>query len=138
MDTSDFFFFKQKTAYEMRISDWSSDVCSSDLHADQGGGPVEEGARGDPLHDDGEEEPAAHPADDHHRHQQDAHGGGGPQARGHQPADRVDGHDLHACQLLEDVPSDHVTGKSTPASDGAAQTGSKGRRLPAEANKKSG
>src|SRR3546814_5939015 len=28
-----FFFFKQKTAYEMRISDWSSDVCSSDLIA---------------------------------------------------------------------------------------------------------
>src|SRR3546814_9689076 len=27
------FFFKQKTAYEMRISDWSSDVCSSDLNA---------------------------------------------------------------------------------------------------------
>src|SRR3546814_8447752 len=26
-----FFFFKQKTAYEMRISDWSSDVCASDL-----------------------------------------------------------------------------------------------------------
>src|SRR3546814_5050574 len=26
-----FFFFKQKTAYELRISDWSSDVCSSDL-----------------------------------------------------------------------------------------------------------
>src|SRR3546814_3471174 len=32
-----FFFFKQKPAYEMRISDWSSDVCSSDLRA---GGPV--------------------------------------------------------------------------------------------------
>src|SRR3546814_19255733 len=30
-----FFFFKQKTAYEMRISDWSSDVCSSDLFAGQ-------------------------------------------------------------------------------------------------------
>src|SRR3546814_5174117 len=30
-----FFFFKQKTAYEMRISDWSSDVCSSDLAAHQ-------------------------------------------------------------------------------------------------------
>src|SRR3546814_2774428 len=30
-----FFFFKQKTAYEMRISDWSSDVCSSDLIAFQ-------------------------------------------------------------------------------------------------------
>src|SRR3546814_50224 len=29
------FFFKQKTAYEMRISDWSSDVCSSDLHRRQ-------------------------------------------------------------------------------------------------------
>src|SRR3546814_16295992 len=29
-----FFFFKQKTAYEMRISDWSSDVCSSDLNTD--------------------------------------------------------------------------------------------------------
>src|SRR3546814_9821941 len=29
-----FFFFKQKTAYEMRISDWSSDVCSSDLRVD--------------------------------------------------------------------------------------------------------
>src|SRR3546814_10664293 len=27
-----FFFFKQKTAYEMRIGDWSSDVCSSDLY----------------------------------------------------------------------------------------------------------
>src|SRR3546814_14166785 len=35
-----FFFFKQKTAYEMRISDWSSDVCSSDLlgAAQAGGG----------------------------------------------------------------------------------------------------
>src|SRR3546814_8274301 len=31
-----FFFFKQKTAYEMRISDWSSDVCSSDLLAARG------------------------------------------------------------------------------------------------------
>src|SRR3546814_3044398 len=30
-DAGYFFFFKQKTAYEMRISDWSSDVCSSDL-----------------------------------------------------------------------------------------------------------
>src|SRR3546814_2611715 len=37
-----FFFFKQKTAYEMRISDWSSDVCSSDL----GGHPADAGADG--------------------------------------------------------------------------------------------
>src|SRR3546814_10134403 len=29
------FFFKQKTAYEMRISDWSSDVCSSDLRVER-------------------------------------------------------------------------------------------------------
>src|SRR3546814_5035371 len=37
-----FFFFKQKTAYEMRISDWSSDVCSSDLppHKGVGGTPM--------------------------------------------------------------------------------------------------
>src|SRR3546814_7153010 len=32
-----FFFFKQKTAYEMRISDWSSDVCSSDLTTRENG-----------------------------------------------------------------------------------------------------
>src|SRR3546814_9917899 len=37
-----FFFFKQKTAYEMRISDWSSDVCSSDLF--KGNGEVAEKA----------------------------------------------------------------------------------------------
>src|SRR3546814_12588901 len=37
-----FFFFKQKTAYEMRISDWSSDVCSSDLAA---GAVVAQGAQ---------------------------------------------------------------------------------------------
>src|SRR3546814_10317640 len=35
MTVTFFFFFKQKTAYEMRISDWSSDVCSSDLIARQ-------------------------------------------------------------------------------------------------------
>src|SRR3546814_15571877 len=35
-----FFFFKQKTAYEMRISDWSSDVCSSDLYDGLRGTPT--------------------------------------------------------------------------------------------------
>src|SRR3546814_740838 len=35
-----FFFFKQKTAYEVRISDWSSDVCSSDLPPVPAGGEV--------------------------------------------------------------------------------------------------
>src|SRR3546814_4916877 len=34
------FFFKQKTAYEMRISDWSSDVCSSDLRDAGNDGPA--------------------------------------------------------------------------------------------------
>src|SRR3546814_1506597 len=38
-----FFFFKQKTAYEMRISDWSSDVCSSDLKMFDVVGPVTAG-----------------------------------------------------------------------------------------------
>src|SRR3546814_14356029 len=36
--SSSFFFFKQKTAYEMLISDWSSDVCSSDLNPDPSAG----------------------------------------------------------------------------------------------------
>src|SRR3546814_6912879 len=39
------FLFKQKTAYEMRISDWSSDVCSSDLAEAHVGAAVLEGAR---------------------------------------------------------------------------------------------
>src|SRR3546814_2468739 len=41
-----FFFFKQKTAYEMRISDWSSDVCSSDLPDPGGADP----SLGQPRH----------------------------------------------------------------------------------------
>src|SRR3546814_15337173 len=47
-----FFFFKQKTAYEMRISDWSSDVCSSDLRyfgADPGKRYGGQGPRGGRL-----------------------------------------------------------------------------------------
>src|SRR3546814_4842079 len=39
-----FFFFKQKTAYEMRISDWSSDVCSSDLYIGTCDGNMQEGS----------------------------------------------------------------------------------------------
>src|SRR3546814_8901119 len=45
MDSVFCFFFKQKTAYEMRISDWSSDVCSSDL-AQQGPHLVEQRVAG--------------------------------------------------------------------------------------------
>src|SRR3546814_15651154 len=52
------FFFKQKTAYEMRISDWSSDVCSSDLkHPDddrgEQAGKRQTGDRAEFLADDG-------------------------------------------------------------------------------------
>src|SRR3546814_15590806 len=39
------FFFKQKTAYDMRISDWSSDVCSSDLTAPTSGSGTGSSAR---------------------------------------------------------------------------------------------
>src|SRR3546814_5213449 len=49
------FFFKQKTAYEMRISDWSSDVCSSDLKISHSPRPKDEapsdGRRRDPCID---------------------------------------------------------------------------------------
>src|SRR3546814_6487353 len=47
-----FFFVQQKTAYEMRISDWSSDVCSSDLHAFSSVTPSSRGVR-IPVHDQG-------------------------------------------------------------------------------------
>src|SRR3546814_1542584 len=43
------FFFKQKTAYEMRISDWSSDVCSSDLRPAHQGDMVHVGGAVGPL-----------------------------------------------------------------------------------------
>src|SRR3546814_4657294 len=46
-----FFFFKQKTAYDIRISDWSSDVCSSDLrHRRAGGDAVQAADGGGPPH----------------------------------------------------------------------------------------
>src|SRR3546814_12083493 len=48
-----FFFFKQKTAYEMRISDWSSDVCSSDLQAASGSDEVRFSDNGIALGPDG-------------------------------------------------------------------------------------
>src|SRR3546814_8433863 len=46
-----YFFFKQKTAYEMRISDWSSDVCSSDLQPDQRPGRARARRHAAPLGD---------------------------------------------------------------------------------------
>src|SRR3546814_9731561 len=57
-----FFFFKQKTAYEMRISDWSSDVCSADLECAGDGrvaaiGEHQQHALGHPLAEHREERP---------------------------------------------------------------------------------
>src|SRR3546814_9926273 len=59
------FFFKQKTAYEMRISDWSSDVCSSELGARVGGGDFHPGFGGEFLDRVHERQSAlvGHPAD---------------------------------------------------------------------------
>src|SRR3546814_12078412 len=52
-----FFFFKQKTAYEMRISDWSSDVCSSDLRQQQADNRSEVGNEGEETGDKADGEP---------------------------------------------------------------------------------
>src|SRR3546814_13819641 len=55
-------FFKQKTAYEMRISDWSSDVCSSDLASALGRGGRSARRRGGPGRGPGRALGARHPA----------------------------------------------------------------------------
>src|SRR3546814_19660747 len=65
-----FFFFKQKTAYEMRISDWSSDVCSSDLQdaiGRQAGAKDRVGDEGlAALHDEEADEHGGAEEDPHH------------------------------------------------------------------------
>src|SRR3546814_20956849 len=68
-----FFFFKQKTAYEMRISDWSSDVCSSDLEN------VEQRGRDHLGHGDHrvDERCLLHAAQDQEMEQPDSHRRGG-------------------------------------------------------------
>src|SRR3546814_3131609 len=58
-----FFFFKQKTAYEMRISDWSSDVCSSELEEDdrqRDAGEAEYGVPAEQLGKSGRKECGGH------------------------------------------------------------------------------
>src|SRR3546814_9188029 len=69
------FFFKQKTAYEMRISDWSSDVCSSDLHD-----PAPRGRQRGAVPGRAPAVPLAHPADPRRgpRGPHAAHGATGP------------------------------------------------------------
>src|SRR3546814_1541636 len=81
-----FFFFKQKTAYEMRISDWSSDVCSSDLGMSQPGLAAAE--RADDVGqwpDIGQFEPFAAPGPGQ------VEGDGGRHGLRHQPGQRADG-----------------------------------------------
>src|SRR3546814_18448172 len=68
-----FFFFKQKTAYEMRIRDWSSDVCSSDLILESGDGDVRR--RGTDLrHDRHIIDRHVDRLSDQHRHRRIHHG----------------------------------------------------------------
>src|SRR3546814_8107313 len=72
------FFFKHKTAYEMRISDWSSDVCSSDLgHAHRGRGGRQAPGRSDHPAD---LRPAARAADHRPAGAADDPGAGIPEA----------------------------------------------------------
>src|SRR3546814_17239177 len=70
-----FFFFKQKAAYEMRISDWSSDVCSSDLEHRPAERPADAGDAADHpslFADDGGGGPARIAADRADRRRHDA------------------------------------------------------------------
>src|SRR3546814_247017 len=94
-----FFFFKQKTAYEMRISDWSSDVCSSDLGLDALARAL------DDLHID------AHGI---------ARGEGRRLARGGQPGN------LLVLDLLDDV---HDPNPQNPAAQALHETRQRGRCL---------
>src|SRR3546814_16092072 len=106
-----FFFFKQKTAYEMRISDWSSDVCSSDL-SDRAGADARE-PEGPERHRPGHGGGAA----DHllrrgsRLHGADAGGGEGRPQRRRRAADPADLHDRGAF--------DRPTGTSTAVGDAA-------------------
>src|SRR3546814_12488613 len=86
------FFFKQKTAYEMLISDWSSDVCSSDLHGD--------GGKADPVGIDlpslgTELEPALHTAESQapqpHREREEGQKGEPSAATGNDQTEGGDG-----------------------------------------------
>src|SRR3546814_19725834 len=111
------FFFKQKTAYEMRIRDWSSDVCSSDLNdadaeTDTGGIETVEGDF------DSVEEITADGADDHDDHDDD-HDDHGHDDHGHDDH----GHDDHGHGHHHDEPA-------LAAGPAAADAGrSEGRRV---------
>src|SRR3546814_15331479 len=74
------FFFKQKTAYEMRISDWSSDVCSSDLRE------AERAGAGDDEHRNGGDEAIGHGGRGAEKRPGEESGNGDDDDAGHEPA----------------------------------------------------
>src|SRR3546814_567229 len=85
LNSAMFFFFKQKTAYEMRISDWSSDVCSSDLRDEHHQHAVADPARGAEIERPGEEHGKGRPKA---RTEQGAEDRNAPQQRDHAPQDQ--------------------------------------------------
>src|SRR3546814_9352327 len=89
-----FVFFKQKTAYEMRISDWSSDVCSSDLDGEEGAGERTAGVRHLPRPPDPRARPRRQDRQDEARPPWRQPPGEEPrhrQGRDHQPEPRLHG-----------------------------------------------
>src|SRR3546814_2511208 len=84
-----FFFFKQKTAYEMRISDWSSDVCSSDLG--KGGEKTRDEQRpAPPDREAGFRRALGHREADRDEAREAAEGGGGGRHQEDEETDRVE------------------------------------------------
>src|SRR3546814_12887068 len=102
-----FFFFKQKTAYEVRISDWSSDVCSSDLIEEGGGAGFEFRALLVVGHDAGAREVEAALLVQHVRVDRRRGAGGG--AEQHHHAARLQAVERAVEGVLADCVIDHRT-----------------------------
>src|SRR3546814_16536584 len=109
-----FLFFKQKTAYEMRISDWSSDVCSSDLEHRQR-------VADRPYQDAGDPEPQTEPQ---RRRQGAVHDGDGPRRAGE--PDRLGERAVQRPLESFDI-RDHVTSAQPPKGKKARKRTEDGR-----------
>src|SRR3546814_2226365 len=96
-----FFFLKQKTAYEVRISDWSADVCSSDLEAepDRSFRPLLQSLYRRPRYSLGEYRLALHAS---------RHASGATAAVAGRPGTHSQGDDGNAARLFSDVASAHL------------------------------
>src|SRR3546814_17824346 len=110
------FFFKQKTAYEMRISDWSSDVCSSDLHT---ANAQPRKTRGGRNKDKAASGTAGKHADDAERGNRPAKERAAPQGKPKQPA-TVESVDTHAAPAKPETGRHNET--KVAALAGIAQT----------------